>query len=140
MKRVLLAAIQSTPLDVASVLDAVSKPDVGGAAVFVGAVRDHDGGRAVTALSYSEHPSALMIMREVVERVAVDFPEAHLAVVHRVGDLSIGDLAVVVAAGCPHRDTAFEAARRLIDDVKRLVPIWKHQRFTDGSEEWVGLP
>ena len=94
----------------------------------------------MASLSYSAHPSALVAMRDVAERVARDFPEASVAVIHRVGDLAIGDVAVVVAAGCPHRDTAFEAARRLIDDVKLTVPIWKHQRFVDGSEEWVGLP
>jgi molybdopterin synthase catalytic subunit len=60
--------------------------------------------------------------------------------VHRVGDLAIGDLAVVVAVSCPHRGEAFEACRQLIDDLKAQVPIWKHQTFTDGSQEWVGLP
>lgn len=140
MNGVRLVAISPTPLDVEGALAAVSDEGVGGTAVFVGAVRDHDGGRQVTALSYSEHPTAASIMRNVAEQVARDFPDARLAVVHRVGDLVIGDLAVVVAAGCPHRDTAFAAARRLIDDVKSSVPIWKHQRFDDGSEEWVGLP
>ena len=140
MNGVCLVAIQPTPLDVGVVMGAVSQPEVGGMALFIGAVRNHDGGKSVAALSYSEHPSASVIMREVAERVGQEFPDARLAVVHRVGDLVIGDLAVVVAAGCPHRDTAFAAARRLIDDVKSSVPIWKHQRFDDGSEEWVGLP
>jgi len=140
MNGVCLVAIRPTPLDVGEVLGVVSQPDVGGTAVFVGAVRNSDGGRGVTALSYSGHPSAVVIMRDVAERVAQDFPGTRLAVVHRVGDLTIGDLAVVVAAGSPHRDTAFAAARRLIDEVKESVPIWKHQQFDDGSEEWVGLP
>ena len=61
-----------------------------------------------------------------------------LAAVHRVGDLAVGDLAVVVAVSCPHRGEAFEASRRLIDDLKGEVPIWKHQTFDDGTEEWVG--
>jgi molybdopterin synthase catalytic subunit len=63
-----------------------------------------------------------------------------LAAVHRVGDLVVGDLAVVVAAGAAHRAEAFAAARQLIDDLKAEVPIWKHQRFADGTQEWVGAP
>ena len=70
--------------------------------------------------------------------MAADFPVRAMAAVHRVGDLAIGDLAVVVAVSCPHRSEAFAACRRLIDDLKREVPIWKHQHFTDGTEEWVG--
>lgn len=60
-----------------------------------------------------------------------------MAAVHRVGDLAVGDLAVVVAVACPHRGEAFDACRRLIDELKHEVPIWKHQRFTDGESEWV---
>ena len=61
-----------------------------------------------------------------------------LAAVHRVGDLELGDIAVIVAVACPHRGEAFAASRRLIDDLKSQVPIWKHQLFADGSTEWVG--
>jgi molybdopterin synthase catalytic subunit len=70
--------------------------------------------------------------------VAADFPVRALAAVHRVGTLAVGELAVVVAVSGPHRAEAFAACRRLIDDLKREVPIWKHQSFTDGSEEGVG--
>jgi molybdopterin synthase catalytic subunit len=72
--------------------------------------------------------------------VAQRFPVGAIAAVHRTGDLAIGDIAVVVAAACPHRGDAFDAARTLIDELKATVPIWKHQRFTDGSDEWVGVP
>jgi len=61
-------------------------------------------------------------------------------VTHRIGELQIGDLAVVVAVSCPHRGEAFDAARALIDELKATVPIWKHQVFDDGSQEWVGTP
>jgi molybdopterin synthase catalytic subunit len=67
-------------------------------------------------------------------------PETVVAVVHRTGRLSLGDLAVVLAVGSAHRGAAFVAARALIDDLKSTVPIWKHQSFADGSDEWVGLP
>jgi molybdopterin synthase catalytic subunit len=106
--------------------------------VFVGTVRNHDTGREVTGLTYSAHPSALQLMQQVLDEVAAGFPQVHLAVTHRVGDLTIGDLAVVVAAGAAHRSEAFQAASALIDRVKAEVPIWKHQRFADGTEEWVG--
>lgn len=134
------ARISTDPLEVEPLVRAVTDPQVGGTALFVGVVRDHDEGRRVTSLSYSAHPSAQELLLVSAERVAAGHPDVRLAVVHRVGDLAIGDAAVVVAAGAAHRGDAFTAARELIDDVKATVPIWKHQVFSDGSEEWVGLP
>jgi molybdopterin synthase catalytic subunit len=134
-----LIGIRDTPLSVDEVLAAVRDRGAGGTAVFVGTVRDEDHRRAVTRLSYSAHPSVEQELRRVMEKVAGDYPARALAAVHRVGDLEIGDLAVVVAAACPHRGEAFEACRRLIDDLKAQVPIWKHQVFTDGDDEWVGM-
>lgn len=133
-----LAELRDTPLSVDEVLRAVGDPRTGGTALFVGTVRDEDHGRPVTALSYSAHPSAEQELRRVMEKVAADFPVRAMAAVHRVGDLAIGDLAVVVAAACPHRAEAFDACRRAIDDLKAGVPIWKHQVFADGGSEWVG--
>jgi molybdopterin synthase catalytic subunit len=132
------ASISEQPLSVADVLRAVTPPDVGGSVVFVGTVRDHDTGREVAGLTYSAHPSALELMQRVIEEVAHASPQVHLAATHRVGELTIGDLAVVVAAGAAHRDDAFRAASVLIERIKTEVPIWKHQRFVDGTEEWVG--
>jgi molybdopterin synthase catalytic subunit len=134
-----LSGIRDTPLSVDEVLSAVRDRGSGGTAVFVGTVRDEDQERPVTRLSYSAHPSAEQELRKVMEKVAGDYPVHALAAVHRVGDLEIGDLAVVVAAACPHRGEAFEACRRLIDDLKAQVPIWKHQVFADGDAEWVGM-
>ncbi|PWI44013.1 molybdenum cofactor biosynthesis protein MoaE [Streptomyces sp. ICBB 8177] len=134
-----LLAIRDTPLSVDEVFRAVGADAAGGTALFVGTVRDHDGRpEQVSALSYSAHPSAEAELRRVAEKVAADFPVAAMAAVHRVGDLAVGDLAVVVAVSCPHRAEAFTACRRLIDDLKREVPIWKHQTFEGGTEEWVG--
>jgi len=135
-----LVRIQDSALSVDEVLQAVAGSDIGGVALFVGLVRDHDDDRGVTALTYSAHPKADGQLQQVIADVAADFPEGKLAAVHRVGELAIGDIAVIVAAGCPHRDEAFRAARRLIDDLKSTVPIWKHQLFVDGTDEWVGLP
>ncbi|MFG2192966.1 molybdenum cofactor biosynthesis protein MoaE [Streptomyces sp. NPDC048639] len=133
-----LLGIRDTPLSVDEVFATVGEDSAGGIALFVGTVRDHDGGSGVDALGYSAHPTAEAELRRVAEKVAADFPVRAMAAVHRVGDLSVGDLAVVVAVACPHRAEAFAACRRLIDDLKSEVPIWKHQQFSDGTEEWVG--
>jgi molybdopterin synthase catalytic subunit len=135
-----LLAIRDVPLSVDEVLAAVADPRAGGVTVFLGTVRDHDEARAVAGLGYTAHPSALAELRRVAEAVAADYPVYGLAAVHRIGVLAIGDVAVVVAVSCAHRGDAFDAARRLIDDLKAQVPLWKHQRFTDGDAEWVGVP
>lgn len=133
-----LLALRETPLSVDEVFAAVGDASAGGTALFVGTVRDHDGGTDVAGLGYSAHPTAEAELRRVAEKVAAAFPVRAMAAVHRVGDLAIGDLAVVVAVSCPHRAEAFAACRRLIDDLKHEVPIWKHQSFSDGTDEWVG--
>lgn len=135
-----LLEVRETPLSVDEVLAAVRDPGAGGVVLFVGAVRDQDDDRPVTALGYSAHPTVADELRAVADEVVAAYPVRALAAVHRVGDLEVGDLAVVVAAACPHRGEAFAAARMLIDELKSRVPIWKHQRFTDGDDEWVGLP
>jgi molybdopterin synthase catalytic subunit len=132
-----LAELRDTELSVDEVLAAVADPTAGGVALFAGTVRDHDHGQTVTALSYTAHPSAAAELRTVAEKVAGEFDVRALAAVHRVGDLAVGDLAVVVAVACPHRAEAFAACHALIDRLKDSVPIWKHQSFADGESEWV---
>jgi molybdopterin synthase catalytic subunit len=135
-----LVALREEALDVAEVAAAVSDPGAGGVAIFVGAVRDHDHDRAVTRLEYSAHPPAQERLVEVAAEVAAEFDAVGVAAVHRVGTLEIGDLAVVCAVSGAHRGTAFDASRALIDRLKQRVPIWKHQVFADGSDEWVATP
>lgn len=135
-----LAAIRDTPLDVDEVVKALDDASSGGLTLFVGRVRDHDAGKGVTGLTYDAHPSALERLEGVCERVADEFEVNAVAAVHRVGELAIGDVAVVVATASGHRGDAFAASRALIDTLKAEVPIWKHQRFTDGTDEWVGAP
>jgi molybdopterin synthase catalytic subunit len=135
-----LVAVQDEPLSVDEVLSAVSDPSAGGTCLFVGTVRDLDHDRSVNKLAYSAHPTVVDRLTEVAQQVADRHPVTALAAVHRVGDLAIGDLAVVVAVSAPHRGEAFDACRDLIDTLKSTVPIWKHQEFSDGGEEWVGLP
>jgi molybdopterin synthase catalytic subunit len=135
-----LIAVRESELSVDEVRAAVADPAAGGIALFAGAVRDTDHGRGVTGLSYSAHPSAVAELRRVAEVIAEKYPVIGIAAVHRVGDLAIGDLAVVLAVSCPHRSEAFDACRDLIDILKASVPIWKHQLFDDGGTEWVGSP
>lgn len=140
MSVIRLLDLRDTPLDVAELLAAVQDPAAGGIVSFHGVVRDSDGGRAVRELEYVAHPDALAALRAVAEAVAAALPVHGLAAVHRTGLLQVGDLAVVVAASAAHRGQAFEAARRLIDDLKASVPVWKRQVFDDGESEWVGTP
>ena len=135
-----LVDIRETPLDVNEVLAALADDASGGLSVFVGAVRNHDNDTEVSGLGYSAHPTALTQLRAVAERVAREYDVQAVVAVHRVGDLAIGDAAVIVAAAAAHRGVAFEACRSLIDELKATVPIWKHQLFADGTEEWVGTP
>ncbi|WP_017541818.1 MULTISPECIES: molybdenum cofactor biosynthesis protein MoaE [Nocardiopsis] len=143
VEAITLVGLRDTSITVDEVVSAVADPKAGGTAFFVGTVRDHDHGRGVTELAYSAHPSAEAEMRRVMEKVVADTsrdgrPVWRVAALHRVGDLRVGDNAVVVAAAAAHRAEAFDACRRLIDDIKAEVPIWKHQRFTEGDAEWVG--
>ena len=135
-----LVALRETPLDVAEVVAALDDDASGGLTLFVGRVRDHDGGKGVEGLDYSAHPSALEKLTEVCARVADEYDVQGVAAVHRTGTLAIGDIAVIVATTAAHRGEAFTASRALIDTLKSEVPIWKHQRFGDGTEEWVGSP
>jgi len=135
-----LVDIRDTALSVDEVLAAVSDAAAGGVTLFVGAVRDHDENKSVTGLEYSAHPSALDQLADVAEEIGREYDVLAVAAVHRVGELAIGDAAVVVATAAAHRGEAFEASRALIDRLKQRVPIWKHQLFADGTDEWVGTP
>jgi molybdopterin synthase catalytic subunit len=139
MDQIRLIAIRDTDLSVDEVRNAIADPAAGGEVLFIGTVRDNDADRGVTGLSYSAHPSAEAELRRVAADIVTKYPEAiGVAAVHRVGDLAVGDLAVVVGVSCVHRGEAFHACHALIDELKASVPVWKHQRFTSGTDEWVG--
>lgn len=132
-----LIDVRDSPLEIAEVLAAVEDSHAGAVNLFNGIVRNHDRGQSVDHLSYSAHPQAVERLREVAEQVAAEFEVTALAAVHRVGTLAVGDSAVLVAASAAHRDQAYVASRALIDRLKTEVPIWKHQVFADGTDEWV---
>ncbi|MDA4894901.1 molybdenum cofactor biosynthesis protein MoaE [Streptomyces sp. MS2A] len=131
-------AIAEGPIDEATVDAAVGSDAHGAIVTFRGVVRDHDGGRPVRALDYRAHPEAARFLTEIVERVAAE-TGLRVAATHRVGDLRIGDVALYAAASAGHRAEAFAACERLVEEIKRGVPIWKRQHYDDGVSEWVGL-
>jgi molybdopterin synthase catalytic subunit len=135
-----LVDLRSSAVDVEEVMAALDDDASGGLTLFVGRVRDHDHGLDVRGLEYSAHPTALDALRRVCAQVAEQYDVRAVAAVHRVGRLAVGDIAVIVATASAHRGTAFEASRALIDTLKSEVPIWKHEIFADGTEEWVGTP
>lgn len=135
-----LLSVSDAALDLGQVYAAVDDPAAGGIAVFVGTVRQVDGGKRVTRLDYTAHPSAEAVLSSVADDIAAKYDVIALAAVHRVGSLEIGDVAVITAVSCAHRGDAFDACRALIDDLKLRLPVWKHQIFADGTEEWVGTP
>lgn len=137
---VVLADVRDAPLSIDEVVAAVRDRRAGAVCVFVGYVRDHDHGESVEVLDYEVHPSAAAVAHDLASRLAADGRALRIGVVHRYGHLEIGDLAIVAAVSSAHRAESFEVCRELVDEFKRTVPIWKHQTFTDGSDEWVGLP
>ncbi|QDW65961.1 molybdenum cofactor biosynthesis protein MoaE [Luteimonas granuli] len=126
------------PLDPAAAMGFVSDPGFGGMTMFVGRVRDLNHGRVVTGVSYDMfEPLALNGFRDICEDMDTRFgPKVKLYVAHAKGRLGVGDLAVVIAAGTPHRDEAFRACRELIERVKHTSPIWKQEHYEDGDSVW----
>ena len=129
-----LLDIRDEALSLDEVYSAVTDPAAGGICIFIGTVRDHDSGEPVTALGYSSHPTDLEGLRVVAERIADETDVMALAAVHR---MEVCDLAEVVAASAAHRAEAFDACRRLIDELKTDVAVWKHQTFESGDSAWV---
>ncbi|KWX65652.1 molybdenum cofactor biosynthesis protein MoaE [Mycobacterium sp. NAZ190054] len=138
MTAVLRAVLTDQPIDSTEHEKLVAHHAAGAVVVFAGVVRDHDGGRGVTRLEYSSHPSAEQTLAEVAAAVAAESQGVRaIAVSHRVGVLHIGDAALVAAVAADHRGAAFETCARLVDRVKERLPVWKHQFFADGTDEWV---
>ncbi|MEO8907854.1 MAG: molybdenum cofactor biosynthesis protein MoaE [Microbacteriaceae bacterium] len=133
-----LAIITDEPIEEAAIRAAVEAPDCGAVVLFCGVVRNHDVGRTVLQLDYQAHPEAQRFLADCCAQIA-DQTGRTVAAAHRVGTLSIGDVALYAAASAAHRAEAFDACERLVELIKHTVPIWKRQRFTDGTSEWVGL-
>jgi molybdopterin synthase catalytic subunit len=133
-----LLQIREEPISVDEVMKHVSSTGAGAIATFVGAVRDHNDGRAVTLLEYQAYRTmAEKQMRRIAEALTRENPGVRVAALHRVGALAVGDIAVVCAVSSAHRGAAFEVCRAFIDRIKGEVPIWKREHGPDGPY-WVG--
>lgn len=139
--RIALAHVTEDELSVEKHAELVRDVGAGAVVTFAGVVRDHDNGRSVTSLYYEGHPSAGDVLARVVSEVAGHRPGVRaVAVSHRLGALEIGDVALACAVAADHRAEGFALCADLVDEVKARLPVWKHQRFTDGTDEWVNSP
>jgi molybdopterin synthase catalytic subunit/molybdopterin converting factor small subunit len=135
-----LAEVRERTLSVDEVLAHVQHPGAGGVVVFLGVVRDHADGKAVARLDYEAYVElANKEMRRIVDALTSEHPGTRVAAVHRVGELNVGDTAVIVAASAAHRGDAFAVCRAAIDRIKATVPIWKKEWSPDGGALWVNL-
>ena len=124
-------------ISVQEVISLVADRAAGAVVSFSGDVRDHDHGRDVAHLEYEGHPTAAAVIAEVAADIAKRHDIIAIAVLHRVGPLQVGDSALVAAVSAAHRGEAFAACSELVDETKHRLPVWKHQVFTDGTDEWV---
>jgi molybdopterin synthase catalytic subunit len=137
MGEIRLVEVVERSLDATAIEALVADSRAGAVVSFSGNVRDHDHGRSVATLTYEGHPSAEAVLMEVAKEIDARFDLVALAVAHRVGPIAIGEPALVAAVATAHRAEAFAACQALVDLTKERLPVWKHQVFTDGTDEWV---
>ena len=132
------AAIVRDAIRNEDVLDRVGAEEDGAAVLFLGIVRDHADGRPVTGMTYEAYEEmAEPVLREIALEAAQRSGSDRVAVVHRVGDLRVGEASVAIAVSSPHRAEAFDASRYVIEEIKKRLPVWKKEHYADGSREWV---
>lgn len=136
--RVAIADVRDAVVSVEECAAAVADDAAGAVVTFGGVVRNHDEGRSVDEIEYVAHPSAPDLVAEVAADVAARYDVDALAVVHRVGTLAVGDVALAAAVSAAHRAEAFTACAALVDEIKARLPVWKRQVFPDGTHEWTG--
>ena len=137
MPELVYAVVTDAPVHIQELSKLVANPHSGAVVTFCGDVRDHDGGKEVASLLYEIHPSASEQIKLITQSIMGRFEIEKVAVAHRYGDIAIGETAFAVAVSAAHRQAAFDACAAIVDEVKAKLPIWKHQKFTDGSDEWV---
>jgi molybdopterin synthase catalytic subunit len=134
-----VSRLTRSPIDAAALVQSVAGPRHGAILLFLGVVREVNDGRPVTGIEYSAYEA--MAAREldaIVEETRARFDAADVAIVHRLGELALEEASVGIAVAHPHRGTAYDASRWVIEELKRRVPIWKREQYTDGTREWVG--
>src|SRR5687768_13882648 len=135
---VIHALVVNDPIDPTELLGRVGAPDDGAVLLFLGTVRNHADGQSVDGMTYEAYERmASPVLAEIAREAAERFGTDRVAVVHRVGELAIGDVSVAIAVSSPHRAQAYDASRYVIEEIKRRLPIWKHEHYTDGRSKWV---
>jgi molybdopterin synthase catalytic subunit len=137
MAQIMLAIVTSEVISMNDLSVLVQDQSCGAIVTFKGDVRNHDGGKEVSKLTYEIHPTAGAKIEEITASVVEGFDVVKVAIAHRYGQLEIGETAFAVAVSAHHRTEAFNATSALVDEIKARLPIWKHQVFADGTQEWV---
>lgn len=137
MGKVVHAEVTQSPISTDQLIPLIKTDEAGAVVTFSGDVRDNDHDRNVASLEYEIHPTAAKVIAEVANKVASEFDVISVATAHRYGLIPIGEAAFVVAVSAKHRQAAFECCSKLVDEIKTQIPIWKHQVFKDGTDEWV---
>ena len=131
-------AIVREPIDPAQVLSLIGADQDGATLLFLGVVRDHNDGRSVGGVRYESYEEmAAQVLSDIVEEAAVAAATDRIAALHRIGELEVGEVSVAIAVSTPHRAEAYEASRYIIEEIKKRLPVWKKERYSDGAEEWV---
>jgi molybdopterin synthase catalytic subunit len=132
------AGIVHDPIETGEVLSRVGAREDGATLLFLGMVRDHADGRPVTGMTYEAYEEmATPVLQEIATEAAQRIGSDRVAVIHRVGDLTIGDVSVAIAVSSPHRAEAYDASRYVIEEIKKRLPVWKKEHYSDGVKEWV---
>lgn len=139
MSQIVQAVVSEQPLNPDYYRNLVRDNSAGAIVLFSGDVRNHDGGKKVTSLTYEAHPDAQAVLLNVATEISKKHDLIKVALGHRFGSIEIGDCAFVVAVSAAHRQQAFAACQEIVDEVKVQIPIWKHQVFVDGTDEWVNF-
>lgn len=137
MSRARVGIVQD-PIDPAEVLAQVGDACDGAVLLFLGTVRDHADGRAVGGLHYEAYQTmAEKALSAIVYEASRRLGTERIAVVHRVGELAVGEVSVAIAVSSPHRAEAYDASRYVIEEIKKRLPVWKRERFAEGETRWV---
>lgn len=130
--------ITSDPIAAESVFPLVDSPENGAAVLFLGVVRNHNEGKSVSGVHYEAYRDmAEQVLRDIATEAAQRISPAHIAAVHRFGDLAVGDVSIAIAASTPHRAEAFDACRYVIEEVKKRLSVWKQEHYVEGEAAWL---
>lgn len=133
------AKVTDDPLDPSVLMEGLAGPGDGAVLLFVGQVRNHNEGRAVAGLEYEAYGEmAVAELRRILHEATVRFPVSAISAVHRTGRLEPGEPSVAIAVSAAHRADGYDASRYVIEELKRRLPVWKHERYAEGDSEWLG--